>query len=543
MEKIRILAFLQLLAVPVFSQSQQLQDQWGEFGPYGPCSRSCGTGVAMRTRKCITLRTDGGHNCVGSAKSFQICNTIECPVGSRDFREEQCSQFDRIYVQGKRHTWVPYYGAKPCELNCVTREQNVVYRHRPKVVDGTPCHVGRSDICVDGECKLVSSMTQGGVSSPGETVVQPEPTPAPEPQPTEPETYEYRVNTYGECSATCGGGTQHRTVECWLQDPVNSRMVDESFCIVQHLPRPESQQVCNAHSCNAKYSFSVFGECSVTCGGGQQRREVYCEGAGGERLADVACQTLTKPHSVRVCRRPACRILSTWHVTAYGLCSRSCGGGVRERQVACLDSNLKPNPVARCGISHRPVVVEACNSQPCHEAQVVPSLQNPEMHESTATGFVPYVPEVPATSRPNIGQNPNNRENVAACTRSYHGCCPDGRTSATGPANRGCSQHDCMNSRFGCCLDGVTPAGGFGRAGCPVQQTIVHSSEPTPSSPRSTCSLPRAEGSCDSWRRRFYFNTNTGRCTEFWWGGCLGNANNFASLGECQIACEVAATS
>lgn len=34
----------------------------------------------------------------------------ECPVGSRDFREEQCSQFDRIDFQSKRYTWVPYYG-------------------------------------------------------------------------------------------------------------------------------------------------------------------------------------------------------------------------------------------------------------------------------------------------------------------------------------------------------------------------------------------------------------------------------------------------
>nr|XP_061806727.1 papilin-like [Nerophis lumbriciformis] len=275
MDKLRVLALIQLLAISVFSQSQKLQDRWGEFGPYGPCSRSCGTGVAMRTRKCITLRTDGGHNCIGSSRSFQICNTNECPVGSRDFREEQCSQFDKMLVQGKHHTWVPYYGAQPCELTCVTREQNVVYRHRPKVVDGTPCHVGRSDICVDGQCKAVSSV--GQEVFPGLQVVpHPDHTSPPEPYPTEPQTYEYRVNVYGECSVTCGGGMQYRTLECWLQDPVNPRMVDETLCIGRHLQRPESQQACNMHPCNAKYSVSVFSECSRSCGGGVRERQVGC---------------------------------------------------------------------------------------------------------------------------------------------------------------------------------------------------------------------------------------------------------------------------
>ncbi|XP_077366904.1 papilin b, proteoglycan-like sulfated glycoprotein [Festucalex cinctus] len=350
MDKLRVLALLLLLAVPAFTQPQ---DHWGEFGPFGPCSRSCGTGVAMRTRKCITLRTDGGHNCEGSSKSFQICNTNECPVGSRDFREEQCSQFDRIYFQGKRHTWVPYYGAIPCELTCVTQEQNLVYRHRPKVVDGTPCHVGRSDICVDGECMSVSQ----GV---------------------------------------------------------------------------------------------ILG------------------------LEDVTQPDYSAPTDV--------------------------------------------NPMT-------------------------PSLQNPGMDESIMTGFVPHVPEDPSISGVNTDNNPNARVNVPDCARSYYGCCPDGRTSASGPGHAGCAQHDCVNTRYGCCLDGVTAASGFARAGCPDYQARVHSRDPVPPSPQSACSLPRDEGPCDTWKRRFYYNASMGKCKEFWFGSCQGNANNFVSLGECQRACEGVATS
>lgn len=33
-----------------------------------------------------------------------------CPEGSRDFRAEQCAEFDGTEFQGKKYTWLPYYG-------------------------------------------------------------------------------------------------------------------------------------------------------------------------------------------------------------------------------------------------------------------------------------------------------------------------------------------------------------------------------------------------------------------------------------------------
>uniref|UniRef100_A0A3Q3NQV4 Papilin a, proteoglycan-like sulfated glycoprotein n=1 Tax=Labrus bergylta TaxID=56723 RepID=A0A3Q3NQV4_9LABR len=124
-------------------------DRWDAWGPYGDCSRSCGSGVTMRTRR---------HNCVGPDKSYRSCNIQDCPEGSRDFREEQCSQFDGTDFQGKRYKWLPECvsppAENPCELNCMPRGENFFYRHRSAVVDGTPCHPGRKDVCVDGVCKV-----------------------------------------------------------------------------------------------------------------------------------------------------------------------------------------------------------------------------------------------------------------------------------------------------------------------------------------------------------------------------------------------------
>lgn len=83
------------------------------------------------------------------------------------------------------------------------------------------------------------------------------------PHPRDTRTYIYRAGVYGECSATCDGGMQYRSVDCWVQDPSNPHVVDESYCITQRLQRPQSQQACNMHLCAAaKFSVSSF---SVVC--------------------------------------------------------------------------------------------------------------------------------------------------------------------------------------------------------------------------------------------------------------------------------------
>jgi len=52
------------------------------------------------------------------------------------------------------------------------------------------------------------------------------------------------------------------------------------------------------------------------------------------------------------------------------------------------------------------------------------------------------------------------------------------------------------------------------------------------------CLLPIDPGPCDGACPRWGFDTALGACVEFTWGCCLGNANNFETWAECQIACE-----
>ncbi len=53
----------------------------------------------------------------------------------------------------------------------------------------------------------------------------------------------------------------------------------------------------------------------------------------------------------------------------------------------------------------------------------------------------------------------------------------------------------------------------------------------------SYCELPPDVGPCRAIIPRWFFNSTTDRCERFFYGGCEGNANNFATLDACESAC------
>ena len=51
------------------------------------------------------------------------------------------------------------------------------------------------------------------------------------------------------------------------------------------------------------------------------------------------------------------------------------------------------------------------------------------------------------------------------------------------------------------------------------------------------CIAPAVVGPCDAAIPRWFYNSSTGRCEQFTWGGCGGNGNNFETRDECEAAC------
>lgn len=51
------------------------------------------------------------------------------------------------------------------------------------------------------------------------------------------------------------------------------------------------------------------------------------------------------------------------------------------------------------------------------------------------------------------------------------------------------------------------------------------------------CESQPDQGPCNQNFRRWFYNEKSDRCEEFTWGGCQGNANNYATKKKCDIAC------
>ena len=51
------------------------------------------------------------------------------------------------------------------------------------------------------------------------------------------------------------------------------------------------------------------------------------------------------------------------------------------------------------------------------------------------------------------------------------------------------------------------------------------------------CKLPVDEGPCEGDFVHYFYNSTSGACEEFIYGGCVGNMNRFSSLVECRREC------
>ncbi|XP_078375647.1 uncharacterized protein LOC144658999 isoform X2 [Oculina patagonica] len=168
---------------------------------------------------------------------------------------------------------------------------------------------------------------------------------------------------WGECSVTCGGGVQRRTRTCTSPPPSNGGPT----CIEQSLGPAEDEKECNTQDCPVPGGYtdwSEWGECSVTCGGGVQRRTRTCTSPppsnGGPTCIE---QSLGPAEDEKECNTQDCGKDGNWSPWGNpGPCDKSCGGGTRKRQRTCTNPPPSGNGKDCKGSNTKS---EPCNTQPC----------------------------------------------------------------------------------------------------------------------------------------------------------------------------------
>nr|XP_036874112.1 A disintegrin and metalloproteinase with thrombospondin motifs 10 isoform X2 [Manis javanica] len=407
------------VCVPFGSRPEGVDGAWGPWTPWGDCSRTCGGGVSSSSRHCDSPRpTIGGKYCLGERRRHRSCNTDDCPPGSQDFREMQCSEFDSVPFRGKFYTWKTYRGGgvKACSLTCLADGFNFYTERAAAVVDGTPCRPDTVDICVSGECKHVgcdrvlgsdlredkcrvcggdgsACRTIEGVFSPAspgagyeEVVWIPkgsvhifiqdlnlslshlalkgdqeslllEGLPG-TPQP-------HRLPLAGTTFQLRQGPDQSQSLEAL--GPINASLVvmvlsqTELPAVRFRFNAPIAREALPPYS----WHYAPWTKCSAQC---SQVQAVECRSQlDGSAVAPHHCSAHSKlPRRQRACNTEPCP--PDWVVGNWSRCSRSCDAGVRSRSVVCqrrvsaaeekaLDDSACRQP--------RPPVLEACHGPAC----------------------------------------------------------------------------------------------------------------------------------------------------------------------------------
>ncbi|GAV00689.1 hypothetical protein RvY_11503-2 [Ramazzottius varieornatus] len=405
---------------------------WSEWGSRSQCSKLCGGGVSHEQRTCLS----GSMGCTGPRRRYFACNTLDCPEGSTDFREEQCSKFDDKPYQGQLYKWMPHKnGGNKCELLCRPVNGSFYVSFAPQVIDGTACNEEGTSVCIrrkcvsvgcdkrlgshlqedkcrvcggDGNtCKFVEGLydeTSVPQSTYAEFLVLPagstniqirERRPSDNYLAVRTGAGEYITNgdfrtDNGKRTAVIAGTTFHYQRE--------SRMYLSAQLLTAKGPTSEPIFIALLHqekNNGILYEFYApkmakdsgtltftwlarsYGPCSKSCGEGSQTREVVCVRTSDyEAVEEHLCDIAAKPLSTRHCTVEAV-CPASWKVGEWEVCSANCSTGTQHRSIVCvqqMDDGLA-NVVedSLCEkAGPRPSIVQLCNQFNCPQWTITP---------------------------------------------------------------------------------------------------------------------------------------------------------------------------
>uniref|UniRef100_M3XSD2 Adhesion G protein-coupled receptor B1 n=1 Tax=Mustela putorius furo TaxID=9669 RepID=M3XSD2_MUSPF len=219
-----------------------------EWSPWSVCSSTCGEGWQTRTRFCVS--SSYSTQCSGPLREQRLCNnSAVCPV------------------HGAWDEWSPW---SLCSSTCGRGFRDRTRTCRPPQFGGNPCEgpEKQTKFCNIALC-------------PGRAV----------------DGNWNEWSSWSACSASCSQGRQQRTRECngpsYGGAECQGHWVETRDCFLQQCPVDGKWQ-----------TWASWGGCSVTCGGGTQRRERVCSGPFFGGAACQGPQDEQRPCGAQRCPEP-----------------------------------------------------------------------------------------------------------------------------------------------------------------------------------------------------------------------------------------------
>ncbi|XP_053939878.1 ADAMTS-like protein 2 isoform X5 [Cuculus canorus] len=174
---------------------------------------------------------------------------------------------------------------------------------------------------------------------------------------------QWEMSEWSECSARCGErSVVTRDIRC---------SEDEKLCDAN--TRPLAEKNCTGPPCDRQWTVSDWGPCSGGCGQGRMIRHVYCKTSDGRVVPESQCNLETKPLAIHPCGDKNCP--SHWLAQDWERCNTTCGRGVKKRIVLCLEivnGKIKTRSPADCDITKKPLEETTCFERPCFKWYTTP---------------------------------------------------------------------------------------------------------------------------------------------------------------------------
>ncbi|XP_024117551.1 A disintegrin and metalloproteinase with thrombospondin motifs 17 isoform X2 [Oryzias melastigma] len=378
---------------------QHVDGDWSLWSPWSVCSRTCGTAVRFRQRKCDNPPPGpDGRPCPNASVEHGVCEGPPCPRGTPSFRDLQCQTLDRRSRASGDMLMAVIDDEKPCVLLCSSMGRGPPVLLADRVMDGTLCGPFESDLCVNGRCQkmgcdgIIGSSAQedscgicDGQGRSCEVIrgdfnhtkgigyVEAAVIPAgawrirvAEDKPSHSflavkDSRQNSINSNWkielpgdfELAGTVvryvrRGHWEKMSIKGPTKTPLHLMMLlfrDQSSAL--HYEYTMSLNTTQNHSREQQvepeplfiWTHSTWQDCSVQCGGGEKQTLVSClriVNGSMEIVNDSFCQPENRPlPKTQPCNSQHCNY--KWTAGQWGACSSRCGPGVQQRAVSCVE--------------------------------------------------------------------------------------------------------------------------------------------------------------------------------------------------------------